>query len=248
MRRIDIDASSSSTAPTLDCREVEGCDESLSCIDDMRRIDASSSQAPTLDDPGAHTMNSRTLSSSPSPAPALVEDPGADNMHCRTVEDCDEFLSCIDDMRRIDASSPSPAPARIDNLETSLRCMRAMYADQGAQEAIANTANASNPAADTHTERREREARWRDLAGPRENIQRPAPGNFLRSSLQRASSGATDQCERPGPPTRAVSLEQEARPVLWFDAKAVAAAAASPHGSRAEVKLAMKRTMRRESL
>ncbi|KAJ1469624.1 hypothetical protein T484DRAFT_1754340 [Baffinella frigidus] len=86
---------------------------------EMGRIDVSSSfPAPALDDPGTHTMNARTLSSPPSPAPALVEDPGADTMNCRTVEDCDEFLSCIDDMRRIDASAPFPAPARIDDLET----------------------------------------------------------------------------------------------------------------------------------
>ncbi|KAJ1474070.1 hypothetical protein T484DRAFT_1971497 [Baffinella frigidus] len=217
--------------PTLDESGTEklmgkGCDRSLSCIDDMRRIDA------------------------PSSAPSLVDDPGADNMDCRTVEDCDEFLSCIDDMRRIDACSLSPAPARIDDLETSLRCMRAMYAEQGAQEAIANKADASPPAADTHKERREREARWRDLAGPRENIQRPAPDNFrpapdnvLRSSLQRASSGVADQRERLKPRNRAGSEEHEARHVLWYDHKAVAAAAASPAGSRAEVKLAMQRSM-----
>ncbi|KAJ1474074.1 hypothetical protein T484DRAFT_1833762 [Baffinella frigidus] len=209
----------------------------------------------------------------PSSAPALIDDPGADNVDCRTVEDCDEFLSCINDMRRIDASSPSPAPARIDDLETSLRRMRAMYAEQGTQDVRANKEDMLSPAADTHTERREREARWRDVAGPRENIQRPASDSVLRSSLQRASRGGEDQIQihsalprtvswsgdiesgsdkdqhqRPGPPTRAVSLEHEARSVLWFDAKAVAAAAASPHGSRAEVKLAMERTMDREKL
>ncbi|KAJ1469623.1 hypothetical protein T484DRAFT_1981885 [Baffinella frigidus] len=233
----------------MNCDKAEGCDDSLSCIDDMRRIDAPS-PASALDDPGTHTMNARTDASPPSPAPALVDDPGTDNMNCRTVEDCDEFLSCIGDMRRIDASSPSPAPARIDDLETSLRRMRAMYAEQGAQEALANKADACTPAADTHKERREREALWREVAGPRENIQRPAPEKLrvLRSSPQPASSGEADQCERPRPPTRAVSSEHGARSVLWFDAKAVLAAAVSPHGSRLGVKLAMSRTMRREKL
>ncbi|KAJ1470720.1 hypothetical protein T484DRAFT_1979401 [Baffinella frigidus] len=56
------------------CRKGEGCDESLSCIDDMRCIDA--------------------------PAPVLIDDHGThdDNMNCRSVGSCDEC--CTDDMRR----------------------------------------------------------------------------------------------------------------------------------------------------
>ncbi|KAJ1467586.1 hypothetical protein T484DRAFT_1921398 [Baffinella frigidus] len=52
-----------------------------------------------------------------------------DEILCRTVADCDELLDCLDDMRRIDASSSSPAPARIDDFEIRLQRERAMYAE-----------------------------------------------------------------------------------------------------------------------
>ncbi|KAJ1471698.1 hypothetical protein T484DRAFT_2025994 [Baffinella frigidus] len=136
----------------------------------------------------------------------------------------------------------------------------AMYADQGAQEALTNKADACIPAAG-HKERREREAKRRDLAGPRENLRRLASDNVLRSSIQRASREDEDQSQRSRLSTRAVSLgtdiestilipgqEHDAPSVLRFDAKAVAAAAAaSPHGSRSEVKLAMKRSISLEN-
>jgi hypothetical protein len=52
-------------------------------------------------------------------------------MNCRTVEDCDERLSCINDVRLIAASKASSISsstiALIDDLETRLWHMRAIY-------------------------------------------------------------------------------------------------------------------------
>ena len=50
-------------------------------------------------------------------------------MTCCTAEDCVEFLSCIDDVRRIDASSTSPPPPLVDDLETSLQRMHPAFMD-----------------------------------------------------------------------------------------------------------------------
>ncbi|KAJ1474021.1 hypothetical protein T484DRAFT_1971639, partial [Baffinella frigidus] len=93
------------------CSKVEDCDASLACIDNMRRIDA---PAPALsDDPCTLAMNCdeslacddvrRSSSdssiddvrrtSSSSRAPTL--------MNCRTVEACDAFLSCVDEVRLV---------------------------------------------------------------------------------------------------------------------------------------------------
>jgi hypothetical protein len=65
----------------------------------------------------------RVDASFPSPETAL--------MNCHTVEDCDERLSCINDVRLIaasKASSVSPSTITlIDDLETRLWHMRAIY-------------------------------------------------------------------------------------------------------------------------
>mmetsp|Transcript_48849 Transcript_48849/g.116307 ORF Transcript_48849/g.116307 Transcript_48849/m.116307 type:complete len:183 (-) Transcript_48849:51-599(-) len=169
-----------------------------------------------------------------------------DEILCRTVADCDELLDCLDDMRRIDASSSSPAPARIDDLETSLRCMRAMYAEQGAQEAIANKADASPPAADTHKERREREARWRDEL-PNERLRRASHWDALGVPKRQGSSSTSSPAVAGTNVQPDFDIEWkdiDSPHVIWFDVKAVAAAADSLTGSRSGVVLAMQNSMR----
>mmetsp|Transcript_6649 Transcript_6649/g.15660 ORF Transcript_6649/g.15660 Transcript_6649/m.15660 type:complete len:176 (-) Transcript_6649:50-577(-) len=162
-----------------------------------------------------------------------------DEILCRTVADCDEFLDCIDDMRRIDASSSSPAPARIDDLKTSLQRERAMYAEHCEQEIIACKA--------THTERREREARWRDEL-PNERLRREPDEDALGQPkrlgsaiyFSRAISDTTDT----EPACTSPRQEHDSSSLVWFDAKAVAAAADGLTGSRSRVKLAMQNSMR----
>ncbi|KAJ1494275.1 hypothetical protein T484DRAFT_1741498 [Baffinella frigidus] len=70
-------------------------------------------------------------------------------MNCLTVEDCDHHLSCIADVRLIDASSSSTISSStmtaIAECETSLMLMRAKYmdriADQHAQDVLARQAD-----------------------------------------------------------------------------------------------------------
>ncbi|KAJ1469670.1 hypothetical protein T484DRAFT_1981783 [Baffinella frigidus] len=90
-------------------------------------------------------------------------------------------------MRHIDASSASPAPALIDDLETSLQRKRAVLHRE--QESPANKADACAPPADTLTERREREARWRDEAlSPLAPAQSPGPQTPNRPAPPRGKS------------------------------------------------------------
>ena len=243
-------------------------------------------------------------------------------MNCHTVEDCDEYLACIADMRLIDAASPTPEPALIDDLETSLRRMRSMYADHREPSALAHITNscaqpraartqdtllpptaARNP--DTRVELPEPEACSGEIVKPRKNIQRPAedfvqfPGaptgekdglaglagrslspparpsgepSLINPPLQRTetpgehladegipghSTAMEHTSQRPaslpvastvetagvaGVETRSLSSPTQSR--LWFDATAVAAAAAGDDGSRGAVKLAMVNSMR----
>ena len=140
------------------------------CIDDVRQSEASCC----------------------SPA-GLIDD--AMDLKCRNVRDCDEFLSCIEVMRLIESLEGDGEAARIDNLEKSLQRMRAMFADQLAQAALAHK-----------------------------------------------SESARSHDAHQGPAARCI-IAQEHDTVLWFDATAVAAAAASPAG-RAGVKQAMKQSMR----
>jgi hypothetical protein len=163
-----------------------------------------------------------------------------------TVADCDEFLDCIDDMRRIDASSSFPAPARIDNLEISLQRERAMYAEHGEQEILACRAGGCSPPADAHTERREREARWRDEL-PGELLRSESHGDAL-GPLKRQGSSSSSAPSLTGTnvqPDFDVEWQHLDSPrVIWFDAEAVAAAADSLTGSRSGVVLAMQNSMR----
>mmetsp|Transcript_48842 Transcript_48842/g.116279 ORF Transcript_48842/g.116279 Transcript_48842/m.116279 type:complete len:182 (-) Transcript_48842:51-596(-) len=168
-----------------------------------------------------------------------------DEILCRTVADCDEFLDCIDDMRRIDASSASPAPALIDDLETSLQRKRAVLHRE--QESPANKADVCAPPADTLTERREREARWRDEL-PNERLRREPDEDALGQPkrlgsaiyFSRAISDTTDT----EPACTSPRQEHDSSSLVWFDAKAVAAAADGLTGSRSRVKLAMQNSMR----
>mmetsp|Transcript_6651 Transcript_6651/g.15668 ORF Transcript_6651/g.15668 Transcript_6651/m.15668 type:complete len:178 (-) Transcript_6651:45-578(-) len=163
-----------------------------------------------------------------------------DEILCRTVADCDEFLDCIDDMRRIDASSSSPAPARIDDLKTSLQRERAMYAEHCEQEIIACKA--------THTERREREARWRDEF-PNERLRRASHESdvdYIGLLTRQGSSSSTSPAVAGTNVQPDFDIEWkdiDSPHVIWFDVKAVAAAADSLTGSRSGVALAMQNSM-----
>mmetsp|Transcript_9636 Transcript_9636/g.22624 ORF Transcript_9636/g.22624 Transcript_9636/m.22624 type:complete len:178 (-) Transcript_9636:41-574(-) len=167
-------------------------------------------------------------------------------MHCRTVEDCDEFLACIDVMRRIDASSASPAPALIDDLETSLQRKRAVLHRE--QESPANKADACAPPADTLTERREREARWRDEL-PNERLRHASHGSdvdYMGLLTRQGSSSSTSPAvagTNVQPDFDIEWKDLDSPRVIWFDVKAVAAAADSLTGSRSGVALAMQNSM-----
>ena len=181
------------------------------------------------------------------------------NMHCRTVEDCDEILSYIADMRLLDAASPAPAPAVIDDLEISLQRERAKFAEHREQEIIACRADVCSPVADMQN----------DVAPD------VSPGTSLETSLQRhlsslqQSDGSGENMSRRGRSstrdadpltiqsfaTRAPSIEIESSCVIpkqehdspsliSFDADLIAAAANSLTGSRSEVKAAMQKSMR----
>ncbi|KAJ1474015.1 hypothetical protein T484DRAFT_1971637 [Baffinella frigidus] len=199
----------------MNARIVAGCDEFLSCIDGMRLVDA--------------------------PAPALVVDPGTNNQNCPNVEYCDEFLSNIDDVRLIDASPSSSISAStialINELEMSLKRMRTMCVARNTreQEVLAHKADVCSP---TATACLGDLCLARDTASSSPTVQ----SEGLRSSPGRASSGVEDR--RPGqnspiPPGRA----HDSPSLVWFDEDAVAAAAASPCGSRSGVKLAMANTI-----
>mmetsp|Transcript_48843 Transcript_48843/g.116283 ORF Transcript_48843/g.116283 Transcript_48843/m.116283 type:complete len:181 (-) Transcript_48843:51-593(-) len=167
-----------------------------------------------------------------------------DEILCRTVADCDEFLDCIDDMRRIDASSASPAPALIDDLETSLQRKRAVLHRE--QESPANKADVCAPPADTLTERREREARWRDEL-PNERLRRASHWDALGVPKRQGSSSTSSPAVAGTNVQPDFDIEWkdiDSPHVIWFDVKAVAAAADSLTGSRSGVVLAMQNSMR----
>mmetsp|Transcript_48846 Transcript_48846/g.116296 ORF Transcript_48846/g.116296 Transcript_48846/m.116296 type:complete len:181 (-) Transcript_48846:40-582(-) len=166
-----------------------------------------------------------------------------DEILCRTVADCDEFLDCIDDMRRIDASSASPAPALIDDLETSLQRKRAVLHRE--QESPANKADVCAPPADTLTERREREARWRDEL-PNERLRRASHWDALGVPKRQGSSSTSSPAVAGTNVQPDFDIEWkdiDSPHVIWFDVKAVAAAADSLTGSRSGVALAMQNSM-----
>ena len=165
--------------------------------------------------------------------------------------------NCEDDMC-CKKSAPLP-PAPIDDLETTLQRIRAMCANHCEQEALAHTATTCSTAAArsqyTQQEHPGLEACSRDLDEPCENTERPARERVRRSSLKHASNEERERRWTLRSPTLAVSWctniesvciiparEHESASLLWFDAAAVTAAAAS--GSRLDVKAAMEKSIR----
>jgi len=163
---------------------------------------------------------------------------GMSIMHCRTVEDCDEILSYIADMRLNDAASPAPAPAVIDDLEISLQRERAKFAEHREQEIIACRADVCSSVADTQ----------KDVALD------VSLETSLETSLQRRlsslqwsdGSGENMQRRRTRAPSIGIIPEQEhdSPSLISFDADLIAAAANPLTGSRSEVKAAMQTSMR----
>ena len=179
-------------------------------------------------------------------------------MHCRTVEDCDEILSYIADMRLIDAASPTPAPAVIDDLEIRLQRERAKFAGHHEQEIMTCRADLCFPVADTQKhvtqnvsletspetspQKRLSSLQRSEISGNNmQRLRRSSAGDALQPTIQsfaRAPSiGIESACIIP-------EEEHESPSLISFDADLIAAAADSLTGSRSEVKAAMQKGMR----
>ncbi|KAJ1474058.1 hypothetical protein T484DRAFT_1751814 [Baffinella frigidus] len=120
-----------------------------------------------------------------------------------------------------------------------------MYAEHREQEIIACKAGVCSPPADTHTERREREARWRDEL-PNERLRRASHWDALGVPKRQGSSSTSSPAAAGTNVQPDFDIEWkdlDSPHVIWFDVKAVAAAADSLTGSRSGVKLAMQNSM-----
>jgi hypothetical protein len=245
----------------MDCRIVAAgvlggeVDDFVSCIDDWRRIEAASSESALIVDLDTSLQRIASYAEHREQEAIPYE---ADVSSHDTDTERSESAACSRDFD--EPREDTDRPAR----ELMLQQIRAMCADHREQEATAHTATVCSTAAArsqyTPQEHPGLETCSRDLDEPCKNTERTAWETFRRSSLEHVSNEETSAGRKElrrnlSYPALAVSWctniesvciiparEHESASLLWFDAAAVAAAAAS--GSRVDVKAAMEKSIR----